>query len=177
MFDKSMFSEIKALRSRIDKVSANLASRTSRLRGRSSETNDEILDVGNHARFDCYCTSFLMTYHYSTMAPVVRPVTQRPSSLKSGGKYDVKACKVLDGHIFHMCLEGDEWIEAHLKVSAKDEARAVVVGWLNKATPPSPSVTLLRQTDSHWIVEFELTVEGKRESMVDLCVPLGCFCK
>lgn len=116
----------------------------------------------------------LMTYHYSTMAPVVRPTVQRETNLKMGSKYDVKACKVLDGDRFELFLEGDEWIEARLKVAAKDEARAVVVGWLNKTTPPSPSVTLLRcYSDNQWLVEFELTVDGKRESMIDLLRAAG----
>lgn len=120
----------------------------------------------------------ILMYHYScknaSSEPLEQPIAavqfeaETPKILEAGSKYDVKACKVLDGYRFELYLEDGKWIEAHLKVAAKDEAGAVVVEWMNKATPPPPCVTLLRHVGDHWIVEFELTVDGKRADMVDL---------
>jgi len=116
----------------------------------------------------------IVSYYYRKSTPTESPIaavdfeTEKVQSLERGLKYDVKVCKVLDGYRFEMCLEGDKWIEAHLKVAAKDEASSVVVELLNKTSPPSPTVVLLRQTKHYWIVDMELTVEGKRVNLTEL---------
>ena len=117
-----------------------------------------------------------LTYHYlgrptppdTAIASVQFESPRPPQNLEPGAKFDVKACKVLDGYRFEMYLEGNRWIEAHLAVATKEEASPIVVEWLNKTVPPPPTVTLLRQVGNHWIVEFHLTVDGKRANMVDL---------
>lgn len=120
---------------------------------------------------------FLLTYYYDRRSP--QPSEQEIASvqfepekvakkLEPGAKFPVKACKVLDGYRFEMYLDGGKWIEAHLAAVAKEEASPVVVDWLNKTTPPPPTVTLLRQVGDHWVVDFELNVDGKRASLIDL---------
>jgi hypothetical protein len=116
----------------------------------------------------------LISYYYTKSTPVERPIAsvdfepERPQKLEIGTKYEVKACKVLDGYRFEMYLEGGKWIEAHLRTATKDDATNVVVELLNKTTPPAPTVTLIRQTKHYWIVDMELTVEGKRVDLTEL---------
>jgi hypothetical protein len=93
--------------------------------------------------------------------------TLRPQELQVGASFEVRACRVLDGYRFEMYLEDGNWIEAHLPVATKEEASPVVVDWLKKTTPPAPTVTLRRQIASHWIVDLQLTVDGKRINIVD----------
>lgn len=88
--------------------------------------------------------------------------------LEVGVVFEVRACKVLDGFRYEMYLDNGKWIEVHLAVAAKDEANSFVVEWLNKTTAPPPSITLLRRVGNYWIVDFHLTVDGKRVNMVDL---------
>ena len=89
-------------------------------------------------------------------------------ALEPGAVFDVLACKVVDGYKFGLYLEGEKWIEAHLAVATSEEAIPFVIELLNNAELPPPSVTLLRQVGDYWIVEFELTQNGKRVSLVDV---------
>jgi len=88
--------------------------------------------------------------------------------MEPGAVFDVRACKVTDGYKFGLYLDGDRWIEAHLAVATKEEAIPVVIELLNNAEPPPPSVTLLRKVENYWIVDFELTQDGKRVILVDV---------
>jgi hypothetical protein len=117
----------------------------------------------------------LLTYYYSgkradsperEIASIKFEPETKPTKLVPGARFDVKACKVLDGYRYEMYLDGGTWIEAHLAAAAKEEAAQVVVELLNKAAPPTPTVTLLRQVGDRWIVDFELTVDGQRTNMV-----------
>jgi hypothetical protein len=111
--------------------------------------------------------ALVLAYHYRTM-PEHRASFEQEKKLEVGATFDVKACKVLTGSKFEMYLEGGNWIKASLTLPAKEEASLVVVGLLNKTTPPSPSVTLLRQEGDQWIVDFRLNVEGRKANLVDL---------
>ena len=95
------------------------------------------------------------------------------SKMEVGARHEVRACKVLDGYRYELFLENGKWIEGHLTVAAKDEASVFVVELLNRAAPPSPSVTLLRQVGNYWIVEFQLTVDNHRANMTDLLKAKG----
>lgn len=117
----------------------------------------------------------LVSYYYRGGTPVEKPIASvqfegdNPNRvLEPGAVFEVRACKVLDGYRFGMYLEGGKWIEAHLPTATKDEASQVVVELLNKATPPAPTVTLRRQVGHYWVVDFHLTVDGKRSSVLDL---------
>jgi len=104
----------------------------------------------------------------STIATVEFQRRPKNIELEPGVTLDVLACKVVDGYKFGLYLEGDKWIAAHLPVATKEEAIPLVIEWLNAATPPPPTVTLLRKVGDYWIVELELTHEGKRVSMTSL---------
>ncbi len=118
----------------------------------------------------------LLAYYYTRVSrdtaadqSIVQFETQRPpQKMEVGAEFPVRACKVLDGFRFEMFLEGGKSIEAHLTAAAKEEAAPVVVDMLNKAEQPPPVITLRRQVGNYWIVDFSLTVEGKRCNMVDL---------
>jgi hypothetical protein len=124
---------------------------------------------------------FLISYYYTgrTTVPVEQPIgaiqfeVERPKMLEAGQTFNVRACRVLDGYRFELYLEGGKWIEAHLKVAAKDEASAIVLECFNKASPPSPTVTLLRQVGHYWIVDFHLTMENRRENLTDFLKAKG----
>lgn len=108
-----------------------------------------------------------------SMNPPVLTTVQFPgpkpnAELEAGAIFEVRACKVIDGYRFGMFLEGNRWIEAHLQVAVKDEAAPVVIEWLNKTTSPPPTVKLLRRAGNHWIVEFHLTKDEKRENVLTL---------
>lgn len=88
-------------------------------------------------------------------------------SLEPGVTFEVKACRVIDGHRYEMALEGGKHITAHLAVITREQASLFVVEILHKAGS-KPTVTLLRQIDDHWVVDFELTFEGQRAKMTQL---------
>ncbi len=88
--------------------------------------------------------------------------------LKVDDEFEVKACKVIDGYRFEMYLEGDNWISAHLATATKESATLAVTEIMNKTNSISPSVILKRQIGDHWIVDFYLSVDGKKTNMVDV---------
>lgn len=93
--------------------------------------------------------------------------------LDLGIEYEVKACKVIDGHRFALCLQGGKWIEGHLTAVSKEHAGAFAVQCMNSATPPVPTVILLRQLGNYWVVDLKLTLDGKRVSMKELLASKG----
>lgn len=98
----------------------------------------------------------------------VRFEAETPDRMEVGQTFAVKACRVIDGYRFEVCLENGKWFETHLALAAKEEAAAVVVGWLNSATPPAPTITLLRPVGPVWVVDFRLCLQGKSCSMADM---------
>lgn len=101
--------------------------------------------------------------------PMVEFETQKMAAMEIGTKHNVLACKVVDGYRFLMFLENEEHIESHLSVAVKPEASDVVIELLNNATVPPPTVELLRKVDNRfWIVKLTLTVDGKRQDIVEL---------
>jgi len=120
---------------------------------------------------------YYITYHLrggstnpepSSIATVQFQQRPRTVKLEEGANLNVLSCKVVDGYKFGLHLEGDKWIAGHLPVATKEEAIPLVIEWLNKAEPPTPTVTLLRKVGDYWIVDFHLTVNGERVSMVSL---------
>ena len=123
-----------------------------------------------------------LVYHVKDVTSSVSPVLQQPvlatvefikptsTKLEVGSVIEVRSCRVIDGYRFGLSLEGNKWIEAQLPVATKDEATNVVIDWLkNSATQTAaPTVKLLRNLGSYWIVEFRLTVNGKQEKVTDL---------
>lgn len=75
------------------------------------------------------------------------------------------ACKVLDGGVFVVTLENRQTVEVRLKSIAKQDAYPQVVEMLK--TVNSPSVVLLRKIGDYWIVDFNLTFQGKRTTIVE----------
>lgn len=115
--------------------------------------------------------------YYRSMQPVDKPIASvefaKPQALKAGSQINVKACKVIDGFRYDMYLDGGNWIEAHLAVATKDEANLFVVELLKTTTYPPPTVTLLKHVGNYWIVDFCLTVDGKRVNMVNVLQEKG----
>lgn len=120
---------------------------------------------------------FYIVYHYvdattpsgeSSIATVEFQPRPQVGKLEPGVTLDVLSCKVIDGYKFLLCVEGNKWITANLPVATKEEAIPLVVDWLYAVEPPPPTVTLLRKVGDYWIVDFHLTHEGQRVSMVNL---------
>lgn len=123
---------------------------------------------------------FLVAYYYRSVrvqegkVPSIEFQPERfDKKLEEGAEIEVRACKVLDGYRFQMYLEGGNWIEAHLPVATKQEAAQFVIDLLSKATPPAPTVKLKRKLNGCWIVDFHLTVDGKRSNLVDVLKAKG----
>lgn len=116
---------------------------------------------------------FVLAYYYRSQVVPPQVIasfkfeSETTRALEAGAKFDIKACRVLDGYRFEMYLDSGKWIQAQLTVAAKDEAAPVVVDLLNKTVPPAPTVTLLRQSGNIWIVDLHLTVGDRRVSLVD----------
>jgi hypothetical protein len=93
---------------------------------------------------------------------------EKNTKLEPGSEIEVKACKVIDGYMYGLYLEGNQRIEAHLYVATKDEATEVVSEWLRKAGSPPPTVLLKRQVGNYWIIDLFVTVDGARVSVVSM---------
>lgn len=92
----------------------------------------------------------------------------KPTSLEVGATFEIRAVNVYDGYRFVLNLEGVASVEAHLVTATRDDAIPVVIELLNSVTPPPPTATLLRSVDGeYWIVDIQVTKDGKRGSLVD----------
>jgi hypothetical protein len=93
----------------------------------------------------------------------IKFATPVPKEMAPGVEFGVQSVKIQDGFLFRILLENHTWIDARLKTATKDEATEQVVQVIKGST--SPSVTLLRRVNGFWIVEFGLTVSGKRTTL------------
>jgi hypothetical protein len=89
--------------------------------------------------------------------------SSQPKEMAPGVEFGVLSCKIIDGHVFKILLENQQWIEGRLRTATKDEATAAVVDVVRASN--APSVTLLRNFNGYWVVEFHLTVGGKRTTL------------
>lgn len=116
---------------------------------------------------------FYAAYNYNSATPetgvvsTVQFAPPRPTTLQVGTRYNVLAANVMDGYKFGLFLEGDMWIEAQLAVATHETATLKVVEWL-KAPAPQPTVVLRRKVGNYWIVDFEISKDGKRSNLVEL---------
>lgn len=101
-------------------------------------------------------------------AGVIQFVSQKDVMLEPGAEIEVMACRIRDGYIYDLYLAGDQWIEGHLPMATKEEATKVVNHWLQKATPPAPTVVLKRNVGEYWIIDLHVTVDGIRRSAVEM---------
>lgn len=92
-------------------------------------------------------------------------------NLEVGAEFEIQACRVMDGYRFQVVLEGNKTIEAHLTSAVKDDAGSVVIDILNKAR--FPTVILRRQVGDFWIVDFNLTWDGRRTTIIELLKAKG----
>lgn len=132
------------------------------------------------------CPLFAMVYYVTRQDRVPPPVVQAPADENTQGvlsfdepfelnvdaEYEVLAAKVEDGYIFQLYLKDGTThgnrVEAHLPVATKEGAKEVVTEWLKNTTSPPPTVILRRKVRGYWIVEFVLTVDNRRVSLVHL---------
>lgn len=98
--------------------------------------------------------------------PTVQFVSQQPKQMVPGTEFHVQACRIIDGYIFEVILEGHRnWTEVHLKKVTIDEATPVVVEALK--TSISPTVVLRRKVGDVWIVDFNVTFRDRRTTLLD----------
>lgn len=90
------------------------------------------------------------------------------TAVEVGATFTVMSMEIHDGYRFTLNLEGVANVEAHLPVATKDDAISVVIELLNNATPPPPTVTLLRCVDGeYWIVDIQFTKDDDQENLVE----------
>jgi hypothetical protein len=82
-----------------------------------------------------------------------------------GEEFGLMAVRIMDGHIFQVQLENGHWVEARLTTATKDEATPAVIEALKTAT--SPSVILRRRIGHYWVVDFNLTLDAKRTTLLE----------
>lgn len=124
------------------------------------------------------CTIPLLWVGYKYSQPVVEerpsiasvefPIERKQITMQPGAQFQMRGCNVIDGYRFEMSLDNGQTIEAHLPVATKAEAIPIVVDCLKKASSPPPVVKLLRNTGTFWIVDFELTVDNNRSSIIEM---------
>jgi hypothetical protein len=89
----------------------------------------------------------------------------QPKPMAPGVVYGVLSIKVVDGHIFNVLLDDQEWHEVRLTAVTREEATADVIEVLKQTH--SPTVTLRRQVEGHWVVDFNVVLSGRRISLVE----------
>ncbi len=94
--------------------------------------------------------------------------SEKEKLFQPGAEFSVRSCKVVDGYRFQLYLDGGSQITGHLTSATKDEATQVVVELLNNITTPRPTVILRRKSGDNWIVDFYISVDGKRASLVEM---------
>lgn len=88
--------------------------------------------------------------------------------MEPGAQFTVRSCRVLDGYRFSLYIGPGKIIPAQLAVATKEEALPVVVDLLSKSSPPPPTITLLRQVEHNWIVQFRIFQDGKPVNLVEV---------
>jgi hypothetical protein len=89
----------------------------------------------------------------------------QPQPMAPGIVYDVLSIKVVDGHIFCVLLDDQKWHKVRLSSVTKEEATAEVIEIIKQSN--SPTVTLRRQVDGNWVVDFNMVLSGRRISLVE----------
>lgn len=122
-----------------------------------------------------------LVYDQNIELPIVQPIInstepviadfefeiQKEKELNVGVEFNLNSCKVLDGYRFQLSLEGGKQITAHLTAATKDEATTVVVGLLTEAKSTRPTIILRRKTGDYWIVDFYVSLDGKRVNLIE----------
>jgi hypothetical protein len=82
-----------------------------------------------------------------------------------GVVYGVSSVRVVEGHIFLVLLEDQNWHKVQLTAVSREEATADVVEVLKQTH--SPTITLRRQVEGYWVVDFDVVLNGRRISLVE----------
>lgn len=104
-------------------------------------------------------------YEPETPLVAIEFTKPQPKPMAPGIVYGVLSVKVVDGHIFHVLLDNQEWHEVRLTAVTREDATADVVEVLKQTH--SPTVTLRRQVDGHWVVDFNIVKDGRHISLVE----------
>lgn len=88
--------------------------------------------------------------------------------LEPGMELRVKSARVLDGYIYDLCLENNQWIRTQLTTATKDEATQFVIEILRGKTTMAPMIVLRRKVGDYWVVDLLVTYEGRKISVGDL---------
>lgn len=92
-------------------------------------------------------------------------VAEKPREMVVGAEFLVLSCRVYDGMTFNVSLENRQNCEIKLKSFIKEEATKEIIDILKTAS--NPSVILRRKIDNYWIVDFNLTIQGKRTTLIE----------
>lgn len=101
----------------------------------------------------------------TTSTDVIQYGVSKTRKMEPGAEFNVVACKVIDGSVFRLLLDNNSWINARLVTATKEEATEPVSQCLKAAS--SPSVVLKRQIGDMWIVNLNITIDGRRTSLVE----------
>lgn len=88
-----------------------------------------------------------------------------PKPMAPNVTFGVMSVEVLDGHIFRVHLTNQEWHEVRLAAVTTEDAKAEVVEVLKRTH--SPTVTLRRKFEGHWVADFNLILEDRRISLLE----------
>lgn len=86
--------------------------------------------------------------------------------MEPGTNFLVKSIRVQDGFVYHLLLENNIWIEAHLTCATKEEATSVAIELLKTTT--RPVAVLRRKVGNYWIVDLQLSEQNNNYNLVDL---------
>jgi hypothetical protein len=89
----------------------------------------------------------------------------QPKPMAPGVVYGVSSVRVVEGHIFLVLLEDQNWHKVQLTAVSREEATADVVEVLKQTH--SPTITLRRQVEGYWVVDFDVVLNGRRISLVE----------
>lgn len=92
-------------------------------------------------------------------------IDDKPREMVPGSQFSVLSCKVYDGMSLNVTLDTRQSIDIKLKSFTKEEAGSEIVNVLK--TAGSPTVILRRKIDNYWIVDFNLTIDGKKTTLLE----------
>lgn len=94
----------------------------------------------------------------------IPPHVDKP--IEVGATFIIKSCKILDGFEFSVLLENDQWINIRLPIVTKEGVSNEVFETMKSDRPPV--VVLKRKIGNYWIADFELSIAGKKVTLVEV---------
>lgn len=105
------------------------------------------------------------TNQFANNLPEVRWNAGGPKLMNVGEEMKVGALQIVDGHIFYALLEDNQWHELRLTHATKNEAITFVIDFFK--TAEQPTVILRRNLGDVWYVDFNVTSNGQKTTLLD----------